>query len=69
MGELVEWNINGTTYTEKTVPLEIAKTSEPQTISVSIEVSGPGGSFTKTLEGEEAVIVSPIFVPLFQSGS
>jgi len=69
VGELVEWNINGTTYTENTVSLEIAKTSEPQTISVSIEVSGPGGSITKTLEGEEAVIVSPIFVPLFQSGS
>lgn len=69
VGELVEWTINGTKYTDESVSLELDKTSEAQTVTVSVTVAGPGGSFTKELEGDETVIVSPIFIPLFQSGS
>jgi hypothetical protein len=69
VGDLVEWRINGTKYTDESVSLEVAKNSEIQTISVSVKVKGPGGEVTKTLEGDEAVSITPIFVPLFQSGS
>jgi hypothetical protein len=69
VGEFVEWNINGQKYTDEIVTLELAKTSEAFQVPVSVKVEGPGGTATKTLEGDQAVIVSPIFVPLFQSGS
>jgi hypothetical protein len=69
VGEFVEWSINGTKYTDETVKLELPKTSEPYQVPVSAKVKGPGGTVTRTLEGDEIITVTPIFVPLFQSGS
>jgi hypothetical protein len=69
VGEFVEWNINGVKYTDEKVTLELAKTSEPFQVPASVKVTGPGGTVTKTLEGDQAITVTPVFVPLFQSGS
>jgi hypothetical protein len=69
VGEFVEWSINGVKYTDEKVTLELAKTSEPFQVPASVKVAGPGGTVTKTLEGDQAITVTPVFVPLFQSGS
>jgi hypothetical protein len=64
-----EWTIDGKKYEEEKVSLEIEKGQQAKTISVSIKVTGPGGSTTKTREGDEEVVITPVFTPLFQSRS
>ena len=69
VGELDKWIIDGETYTTETVELEVAKGETLRTMSVECRVTGPGGSAVKKLEGDEAVIIAPVFIPLFQSRS
>ncbi len=58
-----EWNIQGQKYTDQMVTITVNKTSEIQTVAVSLTVVGPGGTDTKTLENEEAVIVAAVNYP------
>lgn len=66
VGDLVEWRIDGKTYTTDEVSLEVEKGTEIRTIPVKCTVAGPGGNAIKELTGDEAVTVAPVFVPLFQ---
>lgn len=45
--------------------VEFTKTDSPQPIEFSITATGPGGTTTYTAEGELALIVPEIWVPLF----
>lgn len=45
--------------------LTFQKTDAPQPIAMSITVTGPGGTTTYTAEGELALVVPEIWVPLF----
>lgn len=65
----MEWTIDGKIYTGEKVSLEVAKSDTDKTLAVSLKVTGPGGSSTKVLEGDEAVVITAIFTPLFQSRS
>ncbi len=64
-----EWTIEGKKYEDEKVSLEIEKGQQAKTLSVTLKVTGPGGSTTKTLEGDEAPVITPLFTPLFQSRS
>jgi hypothetical protein len=59
----IEWNIQGQQYTEPRVTLTVNKTSVEQTITVSLTVTGPGGSDTLTLEDETALKVGIVSYP------
>jgi hypothetical protein len=65
----IEWNIDGKKYTEEKVTLEVAKGDTDKQVPVSAKAIGPGGTATKILEGDEAVVVTAIFTPLFQARS
>lgn len=54
-----EWNVNGTTYNTEIVSVTIDKVEGPIAIPVSLTVTGPGGTHTKTLEGDESVVIRP----------
>lgn len=69
IGEIDKWTIDGKIYTTEVVELEFAKGDTLKTLQVELTVKGPGGSDTKKLEGDQAVIIAPVFVPLFQSRS
>lgn len=64
-----EWTIDGKKYEEEKVSIEIEKGQQAKTIAASIKVTGPGGSTTQIREGDEAIVITPIFTPLFQSRS
>lgn len=56
----ISWSINGQEYTDEKVTIEIPRTSEEQIIPVSLTVTGPGGTDTKVLEGDEEIKVGKI---------
>lgn len=76
-GEWDSWSltIEGEEYTADTVDkankgkmdfeLTFTQTTEPQTLSVSGTLVGPGGTVTTTLEGDTAVVIPEKWIPLF----
>ncbi len=58
----ISWSINGQTYTDSFVTVEIPRTSVVQSIPVSLTVTGPGGSDTKELTGDEEITIAKIIV-------
>ena len=65
----VEWTIDGVKHTTEQVVLNLEKGQTDLELGVSLKVTGPGGSTTKTLEGDEAIVRTAFFTPLFQSGA
>ena len=62
-----EWNIEGKKYTDETFELKFPRKSDaPYGISVSLTVTGPGGVHTKTLEGEEEIVIAKYDPPYIQ---
>ena len=76
-GEYTSWSIvvDGVEYTAETVDLankgqpdfqlKYAQTDTPQPVSITGTLIGPGGTVTKTLDGDDAVIIPEKFIPLF----
>lgn len=65
----LEWTVDTVKYTTETVELELEKGQTDITLAVSCKIVGPGGESIKELTGDEAVIRTAFFTPLFQSGS
>ena len=65
----VEWTVDGVKHTTEEVVLNLEKGQTDLALAVSLKATGPGGSSTKTLEGEEAIVRTAFFTPLFQSGA
>ena len=65
----VEWTVDGVKHTTEEVVLNLDKGQTDLALDVSLKATGPGGSSTKTLEGEEAIVRTAFFTPLFQSGA
>lgn len=64
-----EWTVDNVIYTTEDVVLELEKTDVDMPMSISLKAIGPGGDSVKTLEGEESLVRTAFFTPLFQSRS